>query len=276
MLREIILLVIGALFGLGATMAALAAPAHYTNIPPSIWHWLFWCGMALMALMLVDAGCLVFWRPRFSTGILLNIGLASLAAAATAQYAPVAIIQSSALPLTISQLQEPSYSRNAWLAPEDNLAHDPAIFSVPGVFISNFSPTRSVTLRLFLVMRNKQGAEWVVEGTGIGPFGRIIGQYKHPLIPWPGPGLVQPRYILSPVTLPPQQTASGDLAFVTEVRVKDDFWKEAAEFMFRGIFGPIMQGGSADEKFTYTLRITDVVTDTTIEISLPSAGYKGN
>ena len=46
---------IGAVFGLGATMAAVAAPSHFPNTQPWVWHWLFWGGVAFMTLMASDA-----------------------------------------------------------------------------------------------------------------------------------------------------------------------------------------------------------------------------
>jgi hypothetical protein len=88
MVREIVLLGIGALFGLGATMSALAAPAYFPNAPPWVWHWLFWGGIALMALMICDAACLAVWRLRVLTVILANAGILMLASAAIAELQP--------------------------------------------------------------------------------------------------------------------------------------------------------------------------------------------
>jgi hypothetical protein len=42
MFREIILLAVGAVFGLGATMTAAVAPIYLPNMPPWAVHWLFW------------------------------------------------------------------------------------------------------------------------------------------------------------------------------------------------------------------------------------------
>ena len=75
MLREIVLLALGAIFGLGATMTAAVAPAYLPNMPPWAVHWLFWGGIALMAIMTVDAGCLILWRPRSMTALFLDLGL---------------------------------------------------------------------------------------------------------------------------------------------------------------------------------------------------------
>ena len=89
MLREIVLLALGAIFGLGATMTAAVAPTYLPNMPPWAVHWLFWGGIALMAIMTVDAGCLILWRPRSMTALFLDLGLFFLAAAAISQFSPI-------------------------------------------------------------------------------------------------------------------------------------------------------------------------------------------
>jgi len=81
MLREIVLLTIGALFGLGTVMAALAAPSHFPNAPSWVWHWLFWGGVALMILMVADGAWLLIRRPDWLTAVLMNVGLIFVAAA---------------------------------------------------------------------------------------------------------------------------------------------------------------------------------------------------
>jgi hypothetical protein len=81
MLKDLVLLGIGALFGLGATMAALAAPAYYPHTPLWVWHSLFWGGIALMTLMLADVVLLFFWKPSVLAAILFNLGGISVAAA---------------------------------------------------------------------------------------------------------------------------------------------------------------------------------------------------
>lgn len=90
MVREIILLSIGAIFGLGTTMSALAAPSYFPNTAPWVWHWLFWGGVALMGLLACDVVSLIFWRPRLLAGLLANIGLLFLVAAVIAQFSPAA------------------------------------------------------------------------------------------------------------------------------------------------------------------------------------------
>jgi hypothetical protein len=53
MLKDVVILAIGALFGLGAAMAALAAPSHFPNKPAWVWYWTFWGGVTLMVLMVL-------------------------------------------------------------------------------------------------------------------------------------------------------------------------------------------------------------------------------
>ena len=38
---------------------ALAAPLYFPNAPSSVWHWLFWGGITIMLIMIVDAGILL-------------------------------------------------------------------------------------------------------------------------------------------------------------------------------------------------------------------------
>lgn len=56
MLKDLIIPGIGTFFGLGATLMALAAPLYFANAPTWVWHWLFWIGIIIMALMVIDAG----------------------------------------------------------------------------------------------------------------------------------------------------------------------------------------------------------------------------
>ena len=62
--REIILLGVGGFFGLGATITAFAAPTYLPNMLPWAIYWLFWGGLALMALMVVDALLLLVCRAE--------------------------------------------------------------------------------------------------------------------------------------------------------------------------------------------------------------------
>jgi hypothetical protein len=80
MLKDIILLAIGAVFGLGATMTGVAAPSYFPNAPVWIWHWLFWGGIALMGIMVADGLWLIVQRPPLKSAILINIGLLFISA----------------------------------------------------------------------------------------------------------------------------------------------------------------------------------------------------
>jgi hypothetical protein len=75
MLKDIIILAIGAIFGLGATMAGVAAPSYFPSTPSWVWHWLFWGGIALMGLMLIDGIWLLIQRPSLRSAALVNCGL---------------------------------------------------------------------------------------------------------------------------------------------------------------------------------------------------------
>jgi hypothetical protein len=101
MLREIILLSIGAIFGLGATMVGLAAPSHFPNTSPLVWHWLFWGGITLMALMVVDGALILFWsddgRPKLYPALLLNFAFCLAAVALIWHYSSGASTRVSAV-----------------------------------------------------------------------------------------------------------------------------------------------------------------------------------
>ena len=88
MLKDFIPLAIGAVFGLGTAMASLAAPIYFPSTPQWALHWLFWGGIFLMILMVFDGAILLFWHPRFTTALLLNIGLLFLASTAIFDTAP--------------------------------------------------------------------------------------------------------------------------------------------------------------------------------------------
>jgi hypothetical protein len=81
MLKELVLLAIGAIFGPGATMSALAAPAYFPNAPSWAWHWLFWGGIALMTLVAIDGISLIILKPSGPTALLMNAGIVLFSAA---------------------------------------------------------------------------------------------------------------------------------------------------------------------------------------------------
>lgn len=86
MVREIVLLAIGAIFGLGATMTGAVAP-QYLNLNATTAHWLFWGGISLMALMVVDGAVLLLAGRviNFGPAVLGNVCLAGVMIAAVWQ-----------------------------------------------------------------------------------------------------------------------------------------------------------------------------------------------
>ncbi len=91
MLKELIPLGVGAIFGLGTALMATAAPLYYPNAPSWVWHWLFWGGLALMALMVLDVALLFLWRadvgaPKLWPALILNLSLAVAAGATIWHY----------------------------------------------------------------------------------------------------------------------------------------------------------------------------------------------
>jgi hypothetical protein len=99
MLREIILsaiTAIGALCGLGVTLMAASAPNHFPNAPPWAVHAAFWAGIAVIAIMVLDATLLFLWqdwRPRLGPGIVLNLATAAIALALVWHYSPIHFLE---------------------------------------------------------------------------------------------------------------------------------------------------------------------------------------
>jgi hypothetical protein len=89
MSRDLAFLIVAALFGLGVAMVALAQPSYLPHVPKSTWHWLFWGGLALMLLMILDVVGIKFWREYTLSASLGNAGILLLCAAVIAFYRPV-------------------------------------------------------------------------------------------------------------------------------------------------------------------------------------------
>jgi hypothetical protein len=131
MLKDIILLGLGAAFGLGAALMALAAPLYLPSAPTWVWHWVFWSGLCLMVLMLADAGILLVMGSHFlrlPTAIFGNIGLFLTVLAVIAQTAPElpkevikkavqADLSKNEGVLTPANLSTPTLPRGATIAP---------------------------------------------------------------------------------------------------------------------------------------------------------------
>jgi hypothetical protein len=91
MLKEILLLAIGGIFGLGATLMAAAGPFYFPNTAPWVIHAAFWGGLALMGLMILDAGLMFLWRdagPKLGPGIVINLAIAAIVGALVWHYSP--------------------------------------------------------------------------------------------------------------------------------------------------------------------------------------------
>lgn len=100
MLKEIILLAIGGIFGLGATLMAAAGPFYFPNTPSWVMHAAFWGGLALMGLMAVDTGLMFLWRdagPKLGPGIVINVALAAIGGALIWHYSPVYLLSAESL-----------------------------------------------------------------------------------------------------------------------------------------------------------------------------------
>lgn len=92
MLRTMVLLLVGGLFGLGATVTAAVAPIYMPNIPSWAVHWLFWGGIALVGLMVIDAALIFFWagslRENWLQVLSINVGALLIFAGVIFHHAP--------------------------------------------------------------------------------------------------------------------------------------------------------------------------------------------
>ncbi len=55
-----------------------AAPLYFPNAPNWVWHWVFWLGISIMALMLLDLALLLAWddkRSRIGPALSINTGV---------------------------------------------------------------------------------------------------------------------------------------------------------------------------------------------------------
>jgi hypothetical protein len=86
-MRDLLILAVGALFGLGATVSGAVGPTYLT-LPPWAQHWLFWGGFALMFLMGVDALFLFVWKPTSLTAACANVAIFFICATAISHSMP--------------------------------------------------------------------------------------------------------------------------------------------------------------------------------------------
>jgi len=189
----------------------------------------------------------------------------------------------ASLPLSITKIDAPSYSKYSGLptkvrftnqAGESKEAEvDPPNLGIREVFISNTSLTRSVTLKISLVILDKDGRSHKLTGEGRNSWGMVLGHNDRATRTFQKLGAPPPSYIVSPVTIAPQQTVRGALTFIINMFSGDGGADDEQVISYYA------KGSSSTKKeqlFRYTLEIEDVVSGVTIAIPLPSDGYKGH
>ncbi|WP_148213072.1 hypothetical protein [Methylocella silvestris] len=161
-----------------------------------------------------------------------------------------------------SVISTPNWARYSGLDPDPT--KDSALFDVPGVFISNTSLTKSVTVRLKLVITDDSlpGSTWEFDGSGEDLFRRKLG--KNDL----GSQILKnrlgvdesERLLLSPLTLAPQQTRYGSLPFIIQIFFEDkQYQKVVDQLVFE----------SSNNRLRYKLEIKDVISGQIISVDLP-------
>jgi hypothetical protein len=197
-------------------------------------------------------------------------------------------VRKPSLPIRISQIPEPSYRRYSGFFIDVSHADekgekkvtqvDPPQLQIGEIFISNASLTKSVTLRIFLVITDKDGKTHKRHGDGRGPFGHVLGHADFLTTTHAKRRLPPPNYILSPVAIPPQTTVRGSLHFIiTEFQGICD--GGPSERFDNGLIAYYVRGstfGKPEERFKYALELEDLISGTIISFPLPSAGYRGD
>jgi hypothetical protein len=127
---------------------------------------------------------------------------------------------------------------------------DPAI-TVGPLYITNLSAKRSVTLDITLYLIDQEGGpEWPYSGSGEDWIGRKVGKDDADAKDREKRNLTPTSYLLSPLTLKPNETAHGTLFFL------------------------LRSQGSHDVKWKVSIQFTDVATGVVVKI--PAAGeYQG-
>jgi len=180
----------------------------------------------------------------------------------------------SALPITVTELQEPNFDAQCGL---DSCEYDVPCFYIPDVFISNSSLERTVTLRIFLVFTTKKSSPRRTrkEAKGTTWWGGKMGDNDAATLTLLRLGKAPTSYIRSPITLAPQQTVQGRLAFVFDhINVSSDFGKPWLIHVLLGTGIGVGDEMATDEnEFHYSLEITDVVSGLSVSIPVPGPGY---
>jgi hypothetical protein len=181
----------------------------------------------------------------------------------------------SSLPITVTELQEPTFIAQCGLSSGE---YDVPCFCIPDVFISNSSLDRTVTLRIFLVIATKNSSPGRTrrEAKATTWWGGKMGENDVSTLAFQRHGRTPTTYILSPVTIAPQQTLQGRLAFVFDyVDSRTDFGKR---WLIDVLLGTGMGVGDEmatdDNMLHYSLEITDVVSGYSVSIPVPGPGYK--
>lgn len=162
------------------------------------------------------------------------------------------------LPVATSEIKSnPDWHRISGLEMEASVngekkTIDKPMFTIRDFYIKNISTDESVTLNIFLDMEFQQ-FKYRMDNTGRDNFGRILGKHDLPSVSMPKQNLEPPRYVLSPLTLKPQETAFGSLAFMIRHEPDEELIMIAA----------------AKNEATYKLTLTDAISGKSATIQLP-------
>jgi len=133
---------------------------------------------------------------------------------------------------------------------------DAPMFFVDDAFISNTSKERPITLTVSLSVAVAPNVNWFLKLSGDGVYGLLKkGRDDWPTKQQVKAGLAPMTYILSPLTLAPQETAHGTLVFI----VPNLEPSSAHNFAL----------GALQRRYKFALHLTDVVTGESATFDVP-------
>lgn len=163
------------------------------------------------------------------------------------------------LSIATSNINKPAYARFPALEGDyiPNINKDNQIFAIDGVFITNSSLIKSITIRFRLLIRADfiESYIYLDNNSGTDLFGRkLLRNYED-----------NTRLIISPLALQPQVTIGGTLLFIIQFSWGNEFDKKILDKLVTAALNNTLK---------FTLEIEDVISGEKISIQLPGR-YKG-
>jgi hypothetical protein len=166
------------------------------------------------------------------------------------------------VPIATSQILAPNWKGKALF--DSDPGKDLPVLLLEDIFIKNTSLTKTLTMKIQLHADMGRSQYFDIEATGLNDFGKVLGKndYGTSIIKRKL-GEVPPdkKYILSPVTIKPQEIIRGQIPFVLRF-----FTKEQLETIECGALTRLGTGCSA---WKYALKFVDVISGNETMLRLP-------